>query len=144
MKIFTSLFKFVYEISKPQLNESLSSFGHFRNFRKKKKGGEGHTLYGVSIINRPSLETQGMVPCWKKVTYIKEVSFKVRTKKKWFYQISKNEKYWRDLTWSDSRPKYLWLSKYLRVASSVNGLVIIYQCINAEPEPPPADNEELT
>ena len=43
-----------------------------------------HTLYGVSIINLPSFETQGIVPCWKKVTYIKKciLQCKQRTKKK--------------------------------------------------------------
>ena len=29
---------------------------------------EDCTLYGVSIINLPSAETHGSVPCWKNVT----------------------------------------------------------------------------
>lgn len=33
------------------------------------------------------------------------------------------------LTWLGSKPKYLWVSKNFRVASSVKGLVIIYQWI---------------
>lgn len=50
--------------------------------------------------------------------------------------INRNQKCQSFLTWSASRPKYLWLSKNLRVGSSVNGLVIMYQCIGvtlAEP-----------
>lgn len=36
-------------------------------FKTKKVEGDC-TLYGVSIINLPSAETQGSVPCWKNVT----------------------------------------------------------------------------
>lgn len=54
-----------------------------------------------------------------------------RLYKQWF-----EERKELTFTWSASRPKYLWLSKNLRVGSSVNGLVIMYQCIGvnlAEP-----------
>lgn len=31
------------------------------------------TLHGVSMINLPSFEIQGIVPCWKKVTCIQKI-----------------------------------------------------------------------
>jgi hypothetical protein len=124
-----------------------------RNFKKsnsvrlKKRN---HTLYGVSIINLPSFETQGIVPCWKKVTYIKKriLQRKERTKNKQTNKPAGGGFTWKKkkrilienknkiLTWSASRPKNLWLSKNLRVASSVNGLVIMYQCICTDPAEP--------
>lgn len=36
--------------------------------QKKVEAEEYCTLYGVSIINLPSAETHGSVPCWKNVT----------------------------------------------------------------------------
>lgn len=82
------------------------------------------TLYGVSIINLPSLDTQGIVPCWKNVT-CNPVSFSHCGSQSSMTELGSQN----FLTWSASRPKYLWLSKNLRVGSSVNGLVIMYQCI---------------
>jgi hypothetical protein len=45
--------------------------------RKKKLKQIKGTLYGVSIIKLPSGETQGSVPCWKKVTYIYGIKRKI-------------------------------------------------------------------
>lgn len=90
---------------------------------------EDHTLYGVSMMNLPSLETHGRVPCWKKVTCIRK-----KCRPRSFPTESRKDVC---LTWSTSKPKFLCLSKNLRVASSVNGLVIMYHGIGGTK---PADN----
>jgi hypothetical protein len=96
--------------------------------RKKKLKQIKGTLYGVSIIKLPSGETQGSVPCWKKVTYINGIKPKIVVNG-FKYRKRSPEKSCIILTWSGSKPKYRRLSKNLRVASSVKGLVIIYQWI---------------
>jgi hypothetical protein len=99
----------------------------------KKKTQTENTLYGVSIINLPSGDTHGRLPCWKKVTceieeYIKDTlsSELMHLRSMEIFNKNKNVNHVTVLTWLGSKPKYLWVSKNLQVASSVKGLVIIY------------------
>lgn len=53
------------------------------------------------MINLPSLETQGMVPCWKKVTCNTTYSIT-------YYETDETDTICQTTpTWSASNPKYL-------------------------------------